>query len=156
MFDNKNHYTLRTEVVGGDLHYYVSFADGEGVYHATEVSRPVYMLFLRFIKDERNLKRWDERHVEYIELTDEVMFARAMFPPKSLEEATIDCIQDEYLWLVIRSLSSTQRRRLLLHYKHGLTYEEISKREGCSKASAFRSVNRAVEKIREKIKFFEI
>jgi hypothetical protein len=70
MFDNTNPYTLRTEVVEGITHYYVSFQDGRIIMRETEVSRPVYLEFLRFTKHERNLRRWDERHTEQSELTD--------------------------------------------------------------------------------------
>jgi hypothetical protein len=64
MFDNTNPYTLRTEVVGGITRYYVAFTDGQAVLRETEVSRPVYLEFLRFVKVERNLRRFDERHIE--------------------------------------------------------------------------------------------
>ncbi|MGI6176338.1 MAG: hypothetical protein ACOYJC_09355 [Christensenellales bacterium] len=57
MFDNENPYTLRTEVVEGITHYYVSFQDGQAIMRETEVSRPVYLEFLRFVKHERNLRR---------------------------------------------------------------------------------------------------
>ena len=64
MFDNSNPYTLRTEVSGGITRYYVSFTDGQAIHRETEVSRPVYLEFLRFVKIERSLRRWDERHIE--------------------------------------------------------------------------------------------
>jgi hypothetical protein len=57
MFDNTNQYTLRTEIHEGITRYYVSFADGQTVHRETEVSRPVYLEFLRFVKTERNLRR---------------------------------------------------------------------------------------------------
>jgi hypothetical protein len=31
MFDNTNPYTLRTEIVEGITHYYVSFSDGQAI-----------------------------------------------------------------------------------------------------------------------------
>jgi len=42
MFDNTNPYTLRTEIIEGIMHYYVSFKDGQAIPRETEVSRPVY------------------------------------------------------------------------------------------------------------------
>jgi hypothetical protein len=38
---------------------------------------PVYLEFCRFVKQERNLRRWDERHTEYSELTEETLMRRA-------------------------------------------------------------------------------
>jgi len=70
MFDNTNPYTLRTETVEGIIRYFISFTDGQAVYREIEVSRPVYLEFLRFVKTERNLRRWDERHSEQSDLTD--------------------------------------------------------------------------------------
>ena len=58
MFDNTNPYALRTEIVEGITRYYVTFTDGQAVQRETEVSRPVYIEFLRFIRIERNLRRW--------------------------------------------------------------------------------------------------
>jgi hypothetical protein len=73
MFDNKNPYTLRTETGEGITHYYISFTDGQSVYREAEVSRPVYLEFLRFVKTECILRHWDERHREHSDLTDEIL-----------------------------------------------------------------------------------
>ena len=155
MFDNKNPYTLRIETVDGITYYYVSFMDEQGIYRETEVSRPVYLEFLRFVKTERNLRRWDERHTEQSELTDETLHIRAFNPPKDLEDIVFDNMRDKQLQLAIQELPEIQRRRFVLHHEFGLTYEQIANIEGCSKVSAFRSVNRAEEKIKEKIKNFK-
>ena len=149
MFDNKNLYTLHTEVIEGIPHYYVSFTDEQAIHRKTEVSRPVYLEFLRFIKTERNLRRWDERHTEQSELSDETLYNRALQTPKSVEDTILDSLRNEQLWLAIKELPEIQRRRFLLYHEFGLTYEQIAEIEGCSKVSAFRSVNRAEEKIKK-------
>ncbi|GHV32669.1 hypothetical protein FACS18949_04320 [Clostridia bacterium] len=154
MFDNTNLYTLRTEIVEGIMHYHVSFTDGQAVHRETEVSRPVYLEFCRFVKQERNLRRWDERHTEQSDLTDETLYNRAATPPKSVEETVFDSERNERLRQAIAELPEIQRRRFVLYHEFGLTYEQIAKMEGCSKVSAFRSVNRAEEKIRELMKNF--
>ena len=152
MFDNKNPYTLHTEVIEGITHYYISFADGEAIQRKIEVSRPVYLEFLRFVKTERNLRRWDERHTEQSELTDETLYNRALNPPKDLEDIFIDSLQNEQLRLAIQELHEIQRRRFILYHEFGLTYEQIAEMEGCKKQSVCESVIRAEEKIKEKIK----
>jgi RNA polymerase sigma-70 factor (ECF subfamily) len=154
MFDNTNTYTLRTEIAEGIMHYYVSFADGQGVHRETEVSRPVYLEFLRFIKTERNLRRWDERHTEQSELTEETLYYRALHPPKGVDETVFDSERDERLRQAVAELPEIQRRRFVLYHEFGLTYEQIAEMEGCSNVSAFRSVSRAEEKIREVMKNF--
>jgi len=113
MFDNKNPYTLNTEIVEGITQYYISFTDEENIHRKIEVSRPVYLEFLRFVKTERNLRRWDERHTEQSELTDEMLYKRALHPPKSIEDATFDSLRNEQLRLAIQELPEVQRRRFL-------------------------------------------
>jgi RNA polymerase sigma factor (sigma-70 family) len=154
MFDNTNLYILRKEVVGGITHYYVSFHDGQATMRETEVSRPVYLEFLRFVKHERNLRRWDERHIEQSELTDETLYHRASHPPKGIEETVFDIQQNKGLSKAIAGLPEIQRRRFILYHEFGLTYEQIAEMEGCTKMPVKRSIDRATEKIRELIKNF--
>lgn len=154
MFDNTNPYTLRTEIVEGITHYYVSFMDGQAIPRETKVSRPVYLEFCRFVKRERNLRRSDERHIEQSDLTDETLYNRALQPPKSVEDAAIDDIRDEQLRQVIAELPETQRRRFILYHEFGLTYEQIAEMEGCTKRAIKFSVDLAEEKIKEKLKDF--
>jgi RNA polymerase sigma-70 factor (ECF subfamily) len=154
MFDNTNPYTLRTEVVEGITHYYVSFTDGQANHRETEVSRPVYLEFCRFVRQERNLRRWDERHTEYSELTEETLMSRALCPPKGIEETFFDGQRDERLRQAVEELPELQRRRFTLHHEFGLTYEQIAQMEGCKRQPIARSVERAEQKIREVMKNF--
>jgi len=152
MFDNTNHYALRTEIVEGITRYYVSFTDGQAVPRETEVSRPVYLEFLRFIRIERNLRRWDERHIEQSDMTDETLYNRALYPQKSIEDTAFDSLQHEQLRLAIQSLPEIQRRRFVLYHEFGLTYEQIAEMEGRHFTSIQESVMRAEEEIKS---FFE-
>jgi RNA polymerase sigma-70 factor (ECF subfamily) len=152
MFDNANPYTLRTEVSEGITRYFVSFQDGQAIPRETEVSRPVYLEFLRFVKAERNLRRWDERHTEQSDLTDESLYDRALHKPKSVEDAAFDSLRSEKLRQAIQELPELQRRRFVLYHEFGLTYEQIAEMEGYRKSAICESVLRAEKKIREKIK----
>jgi RNA polymerase sigma-70 factor (ECF subfamily) len=154
MFDNTNLYTLRTEAAEGIMHYYVSFKDGQAILRETEVSRPVYLEFLRFIKLERNMRRSDERHIEQSELTDATLYTRAAHPPKGIEETIFDSLRDEHLRQAVAELPETQRRRFVLYHEFGLTYKQIAEMEGCTKMPVKRSIDRAAEKIKELIKNF--
>jgi len=155
MFDNTNHYTLRTEVVEGITRYYVSFTDGQAMPREIEVSRPVYLEFLRFIKIERNLRRWDERHTEQSGLTDEMLYKRALYPQKSVEDTAFDSLRNEQLRLAVQHLPEIQRRRFVLYHEFGLTYEQIAEMEGCKRQPITRSIERAREKIREVMMFYK-
>jgi len=152
MFENTNPYSMRAEEVCGITRFYVSFTDGLNVHRETEVSRPVYLEFLRFIKIERNQKRWDERHIEQSILTEETVNGRALCPPKNVDETVFDSLRNKQLRLAIHQLPEIQRRRFILYHEFGLTYEQIAQMEGKNKKSVFESVMRAEEKIRGKIK----
>ena len=148
MFDNTNHYALRTEIVEGIMRYYVSFTDGQNVPRETEVSRPVYLEFLRFIRIERNLRRWDERHIEQSDLTDETLHDRALYPQKSIEDTAFDSLRNEQLRLAVQSLPEIQRRRFVLYHEFGLTYEQIAEMEGCTHVAVLRAVKKAQDSIK--------
>ena len=154
MFDNKSPYTLRTENTEGITRYYVSFTDGQAIHRETEVSRSVYQEFQRFVKTERNLRRWDERHTEQSELSDETLHSRAVDKPQSAEDAAFDSLRNEYLWRAIQTLPEMQRRRFVLYYEFGLTYEQIAQIEGCTKMAVKYSIDNAVKAIKESLEKF--
>ncbi len=132
MLKYENLYTLRTEVTEGITRYYVSFKDGQAIQRETEVSRPVYLEFLRFIKVERNMRRWYERHIEQSELTDETLHDRAIYKSQSAEDVAFDSLRSETLRQAIQHLPETQRRRFVLYHEFGLTYKQIADMEGCN------------------------
>jgi DNA-directed RNA polymerase specialized sigma24 family protein len=51
-------------------------------------------------------------------------------------------------------LPEIQKRRFMLHFDLGLTYEQIGTMEGCTKMPIKRSIDRAIEKIRLALKNF--
>ncbi len=152
MFDNTNNYTLRKEVIAGFTHYYVSFEDGTGKQQETEVPRTVYLEFLRFVKQERTLRRRDERYMEQSRLPPEVLHEQVMRQAKSAEDTVLDDLRAQELHKAIAELPRTQRRRLLLHCEYGLTYEQIAKNEGKHFTSVYESIECAKKKICEILK----
>lgn len=112
------------------------------------------MEFCHFIKRERNLRRSDERHLEQSELTEETLCRRAVHKPKPVDDAVNDNIRMERLNRAIMELPEIQKRRFMLHFDLGLTYEQIGAMEGCTKMPIKRSIDRAIEKIRLALKNF--
>jgi len=129
--------------------YYVSFADGANEFRETEVSRPVYLEFERFVKQERNLRRWDERYLEYSALTDEELLQRAVQKPKDVETLVLENLQNEQLRQTIAELPEVQRRRFILHYIFGMTFRQIGKLEGKHWTSISESICMATKKVKE-------
>ena len=154
MFDNTNPYTIRIEETNGQKRYFVAFIDGQGIFRESEVSYEVYTQFCRFVKCERNLRRSDERHLEQSELTEETLCRRAVHKPKPVDDAVNDNIRMERLNRAIIELPEIQKRRFMLHFDLGLTYEQIGAMEGCTKMPIKRSIDRAIEKIRLALKNF--
>jgi RNA polymerase sigma-70 factor (ECF subfamily) len=148
-------YSLRLEEKRGLTHYFVSFTDGQAIPRETEVSRPVFIEFIRLFRTECNLQRWDERHIEQSELLEGTLLRRALHPPKSVEEVVFDSERSASLRLAIQQLTETQRRRFVLHHEFGLTYEQIAEMEGRNRSSVCESVLSAEKNICEIMKKFE-
>ena len=129
--------------------YYVTFTDGQGIHRETGVSRPVYLELLRFIRTERNLRRWDERHIEQSEMSDEMLGAFAINPQKTIEETTFDSLRNEQLRQAVLQLSEVQRRRFVLYHEFGFTYEQIADIEGCSFQAVAKAIKSAEATIRK-------
>ena len=151
MFNDKNGYTLRVAVIGGLFHYFVSFKEsGSAELREIKVSRPVYLEFRRFAREEHNQDRWNRRHIERSELTDQSLYDRALQKPKSVEDSALDNLWGEQLAWALAELPETMRRRFILYHDFGLTYDQIAEVEGCRRQPVMRSVSRAEEKIRKK------
>lgn len=52
-------YAIHTEESGGIIRYFVSFKDGQGVFHKIEVPHEMYMEFRGIISKEHNLQQSD-------------------------------------------------------------------------------------------------
>ena len=153
MFNHADEYTLRTEGEGVNKRYFASFLNGDGEKTEVEVSRKIALvLFLEFVRTERNITRWDERHKELIVLTDEELDRRILHKPLPIDEMAVRAIAYEQLHRAIATLSQTQKRRVMLYYFENLTLEQIAERENCKYQSVQDTLNLAEEKIK---KFFQ-
>lgn len=149
MFDNTNPYNLQIYEDEDTKRYYAAFVDEEGNKTEVEISIAVAKeLFQTFVRKERNLRRSDERNLEHSELTEQVLYQRALHKPESLEDTAFKNLQKEKLWRAIDTLPKIQRRRLILYYFEGFTYEQIAEIEGCKKMAVKFSIDIAKEKIK--------
>ncbi len=150
MFDNTNDYTLRTEDAEEGTRYYVRFQNGQQETIEEEISEELAkVLFVDFVRIERNLTRFDERYVERLALSEEELGKRIANVPVSTEDQVHKSIQNETLHNAMVGLSEIQRRRVLLYYVHDLTLDEIALVEGCQKTRVKKSIDRAKEKIKK-------
>lgn len=136
----------------GNGRYYISFKDGQGVFHKLEISRLLYETFNSFeLDDLAYLNVWD-RHIEQSEVWESTLNVRALHKPEGVEEAVLRKIQVKRLHMAIHALPEMQRRRLLLYYFEDLTYEQIAELEGCSKVAVKRAINKALKILQKNLK----
>lgn len=144
--DKLNPYTLSIE---NDT-YYVAFADGQGIHHKQEISMELYAVFNSFELDDISQMNVISRHLEQSELTVESLTQRAFNPPEPLEDHVFRKMMYGELHKAIDMLPEVQRRRLLLYYFGGYTYDQIAQMEGCTKMAVKFSIDIAIKKLRGK------
>ena len=143
--DAQNPYTLSVE---NGIHY-ITFKDGQSQIHKMEVDSALFALFDEFELDDISYMNVVSRHYEFSELTEQSLNDRAFQLPDSLEDTVFLKLESRRLLDAILKLPEVQRRRLILYYFHGLTYEQIAKLEGCTIMPVKRSIDRAIEKLHQ-------
>ena len=134
--------------------FYISFHDGQGVLHEFEISEQLYCAFDSFeLEDLSYLNVWD-RHLEQSEIYEETLNKRAVRMPPDVEETVLDRLLVEQLHGAIHELPQKQKRRLVLHYFDGMTFQEIADREGCSVRAVEYSVHNAIQSLSKFFKNF--
>lgn len=142
--DKSNPYTLSVE----NSICYISFTDGQGFFHKMEISMGLYAAFNSFELDDISQMNKTSRYHEHSELTEETLNQRALVQPESLEDGVYRKIMYDQLYSAIRQLPVVQRRRLLLYYFGGFTFEKIAEMEGCRHPAIIKSVRTAEKNLK--------
>jgi len=157
VYRSKNPYKTRIEKdETGKEYYYVSFKDGMGITHDIEISYELYLEFKSFESEHIREANIFQRYIEHMQLSDSQLHKRAMHQQKSVEDIVVDKTVMEILERALSELPEIQRRRLILYYIHGLTYEEIAKIEGLSKVAIKYAIDKAMKRIRKNLKNFKL
>ena len=143
--DKYNPYSLTIE----NEEYYVAFSDGEGVRHKERISRELFELFDRFELEDISQLNVISRYQEHSELTEGTLNQRSLVQPESLEDIVYRKFIYDQLHIAIANLPAVQRRRLLLYYFYGYTYEQIAQMEGCKHPAIMKSIAIAEKKIKK-------
>ena len=149
--DKYNPYTIGTTEDG---RHWLTFSDGQGNRHRFEISAAVFALFDSFELDDLSYLNEMDRHYEQSELTEASLYDRAVHRPATVEESALQSMEYAQLHRAISELPEIQKRRLILYYFQGLTYEQIAGMEGCTKRAVKFSVDIAVEKLKKFFKNF--
>ena len=142
--DKYNPYTISQKE---DKHY-LSFRDGQGILRELQITKELFEVLNRFELDDLSvLNEWD-RHIEHFEQTEQSLNRTTFSKEESVEETVLRSIEYERLHRAITQLPETQRRRLILYYFEGLTYEQIARMEGCTIMPVKRSIDSAIKKLK--------
>lgn len=149
--DKYNPYTIGTTEDG---RHWLTFSDGQSDQHHFEISAAVFELLDSFELDDLSHLNELDRHYEQSELTEASLYDRAVHRPATVEESALQSMEYAQLHRAISELPELQKRRLILYYFQGLTYEQIAGMEGCTKRAVKFSVDIAVEKLKKFFKNF--
>ena len=128
-----------------------------------KITKEVFDLMDELERDEARIIQQDKRHLMqnmYVlgddednyskeEIMELLFYKKAKNKPKSLEDKFMEKIENEKLYKALNSLSDMHRRRILLHFKHNLSFSQIGEIEGCSKIAVKYSIDKALEKLRK-------
>lgn len=152
--DQNNPYTLYTTGISSEHpHFFISVQNCDGMKETMEIEKDLFKILNSFELEDLSLMNEIDNHYEHSELTEESLYIRALNPPELLEDLVFQKIAEEKLNDAILQLPDLQKKRLLLYYFSGLTYEQIAKQEGCSKVSIKKSIDGAIKNLK---KFFQI
>lgn len=145
--DKLNPYTLSVE----NNTYFISFTDGQGIFYRQEISTELYAAFNSFELDDVSWINEASRHLSKADAGVQPLGHRIAAPSEPIEDRVYRGIMYEKLHKVIAQLPATQRRRLLLYYFGGYTYEQIATMEGCKHPAIIKSVSAAERNIKKSL-----
>lgn len=148
-------YELILEKTEKEIHYYIIYIVEGRRSTKIEISEAVYQEYKNSELRQKSQENIFDRHIEHLDLTEVQLQKRAIHEETDLENKVIDKLRNKLLFEVIANLPDTQRIRFLLYYEMDYTYDQIAKKEGCSKMAVKYSIDAARKKIIKKIKKFE-
>lgn len=143
--DKLNPYTLSVE----NNTYYISFTDGQGIFHKQAISTELYAAFNSFELDDISLMNEASRHLSEMGMSEELLCHLIADPSEPMEDRVYRRIMYQKLHKAIDQLPDIQRRRVLLYYFGGYTYEQIAQMESCTKRAVKFSVDAALKNLRD-------
>lgn len=129
--------------------YFLVFLNTEGLKQKIYISIELYEAFNDFELEDLSQLNEQERHIDSTELTDEYLYKHLCISENLVEEELDRKLGEENIHNAIKTLSSTQKKRLILYYFYNFTYEQIARSEGCKYQSVQDSIKSAEEKIKK-------
>ena len=145
MSDEKFTYTVREEIKDGEVCYYATFADGNGMLREADISYELYLAMEDCRRHEQRQVRSEERHRERLALSEGQLAKQMAKPSKPFEDCIILAAD---MQAALALLTPTQKRRFLLHHELGLSFEQIAQAESRYKSTIAESITAATEKLK--------
>ena len=142
--DKDNPYTMNVK----DGRFYIMFNNIDNETVTVEVSEDVYALFNTFELEDLALMNEFDRHSEHSELGEQELARRAEIVHITIDDIVAAKMDNEALMAAIDKLPDKQRRRVILYFFHGLTYEEIARIEKCKYQAIQYSIRSAIKKLK--------
>lgn len=149
---NKDKYNPYTLDIDDKNNYIVEFKDANNTIHKVEVSEKVYEAFDKFELEDISQIHKIKKHIERNEVYEETLYHKSFNAPISVEDEVESKILQEELKVAINELSDIQKKRLKMYYFNELTLDEIAMLENTSHQAISKSIIRAIEEIRKKLK----
>ena len=143
--DKDNPYTMNVK----DGRFYIMFNNIDNETVTVEVNEDVYALFNTFELEDLALMNEFDRHSEHSELGEQELSRRAEIVHITIDDIVAAKIENETLMAAVDKLPSKQRRRVILYFFHGLTYEEIARIEKCKYQAIQYSIRSAIKKLKD-------
>jgi len=127
------------------------YKDAVGETDQVLVSEEVYELLANVFRREAHAQQMKDARNRidkgYLEGNSEVLMLEAA--EDNVEDLAIRHLELEVLQKAMRSLTDAQRQRLYLYYFEGRTVREIAQRQHVSSNAVWKSINGALEQIRQ-------
>lgn len=149
---NKDKYNPYTLDIDEKNNYIVEFKDVNNTIHKVEVSEKVYEAFDKFELEDISQIHKIKKYIERNEVYEETLFHKSINASISVEDEVESKLLSEDLKNAINELSDIQKRRLKMYYFNELTLDEIAMLENTSHQAISKSIIRAIEEIRKKLK----
>lgn len=120
---------------------------------SVEVSVEVYECLDRANHKEENLAHEKRRHWDIREFDEYIVATEGRSYQETPEEWVCRRETRDELISVLDSCTEAQRRRFLLYALDGLTYEQIARLDGCSKAAIQDSIEAVRKRFRKVFKY---
>lgn len=109
----------------------------------------LYVAFNVFELEDISWINEASRHLTEADAKEEPLRHRIADPSEPVEDHVYRRIMYQELHKAIAQLPEIQRRRILLYYFGGYTYEQIAQMENCTKRAVKFSIDTALKNLRE-------